>query len=575
MHAPRLARFALSLCLVYAARAQFSSLATTDDGSTAYFATSFRPTGTSGSSSWKIFIADGNGMRLFADQFPGYPAGADLGTPQVSGDGSVVAYSGTYSTSQCGPHVVFCSTPPLIHYGTLIGPAKTGQIVMDGLARLSGNGRYALVSGPALLDVAAGTTTSIPVTAEAFTGLGVASDGSVLFTVLGQFFLWRSDTGARPVPVPQGAYAQFDDSATEVVYSVTHRNSGDPRDWTYTLYALDLAGGASRILANGVPSSISRDGRWIAFLSPGAGVSQAWVVRSDGEGLRRITDEPAGVSWATISGGGNVVYATTTSNRLLKIELEGGGTVEMSPPVVVPSLPDPYAIVVPGSQHSLNMSGLVTQTFTATPPLPAELGGIRVLVNGVPAPLFAVSPSEVRYQIPWETPTGPTVVVDVPGAVFESPVTLPLAYFAPAFETQPCTGPTGQCIRAAHTDTGAAVSPDKPARAGESIDLYLHGLGSVLPPVANGAAAPADPPAIVQHAVNCWLEQVSQPPPPPPTQMMPVLSAKLAPGTVGIYAVTVKFAAQVPFNLSSVKCASPEGIGGTASGSLFSQRNMF
>ncbi|MFI5068417.1 MAG: hypothetical protein ACHP9Z_31170, partial [Streptosporangiales bacterium] len=323
----------------------------------------------------------------------------------------------------------------------------------------------------------------------------------------------------------------------------------------------------------------SRDGRWIAFLSPGAGASQAWIVRSDGEGLRQITDEPGGVAWATISGGGSVVYVATGGNRLLKIDMADGTTTEVVPPVVVPSLPDPYAIVVPGSQHVLNVSGPFTQTFDATPPLPVELGGIRVLVNGVPAPLFSVSPAEVRYQVPWETPTGPAVVVDVPGAIFESPVTLPLALFAPAFETYECGNPygylTNQCISAAHTDTGAAVSLDNPARAGESIDLYLHGLGSVSPPPADGVAAPANPPAVVLHPLVCWLEQVSQPPPPPPMQYMPVLSAKLAPGTVGVYTVTVKFAPQVAFGFSSVKCASPDGIGGPAGGWLFTLRNMF
>ena len=37
-------------------------------------------------------------------------------------------------------------------------------------------------------------------------------------------------------------------------------------------------------------------------------------------------------------------------------------------------------------------------------PLPTSLGGVQVLVNGMPAPLYYVSPGQINFQIPYEAP---------------------------------------------------------------------------------------------------------------------------------------------------------------------------
>lgn len=45
-----------------------------------------------------------------------------------------------------------------------------------------------------------------------------------------------------------------------------------------------------------------------------------------------------------------------------------------------------------------------------TIPLPVELGGARVLVNGVPAPLYAVGPDVMSFVVPKDTPSGRVTV---------------------------------------------------------------------------------------------------------------------------------------------------------------------
>lgn len=63
------------------------------------------------------------------------------------------------------------------------------------------------------------------------------------------------------------------------------------------------------------------------------------------------------------------------------------------------------AKIAPGTIVSLFGENLA-DTVAAAPPdateLPWELGGVQVYFDGIRAPLFSVSPTEVRAQIPWE-----------------------------------------------------------------------------------------------------------------------------------------------------------------------------
>ena len=56
-----------------------------------------------------------------------------------------------------------------------------------------------------------------------------------------------------------------------------------------------------------------------------------------------------------------------------------------------------------GSAVSLFGNQLATETsVAASVPLPLNLSSSSVQVNGIPAPLFFVSPNQINFQIPWE-----------------------------------------------------------------------------------------------------------------------------------------------------------------------------
>jgi uncharacterized protein (TIGR03437 family) len=65
------------------------------------------------------------------------------------------------------------------------------------------------------------------------------------------------------------------------------------------------------------------------------------------------------------------------------------------------------AKIAPGTVVSLLGTNLSAGTATADTTqlqLPTELGGTQVYFNGIPAPLFMVSPTQINAQVPWEVP---------------------------------------------------------------------------------------------------------------------------------------------------------------------------
>lgn len=65
----------------------------------------------------------------------------------------------------------------------------------------------------------------------------------------------------------------------------------------------------------------------------------------------------------------------------------------------------------PQSLVSIFGENLADETLSALPPLPTELGGVRVSVGGIPARLLWVSPTQIDVQIPvFGYPSGLTVV---------------------------------------------------------------------------------------------------------------------------------------------------------------------
>jgi hypothetical protein len=73
------------------------------------------------------------------------------------------------------------------------------------------------------------------------------------------------------------------------------------------------------------------DGRAVLYASTSGGSPQLRIIRTDGTGDRGLTNEPAGIASAILSGDGNVAYAVTLGGRLVKIAVASGAVEELVP----------------------------------------------------------------------------------------------------------------------------------------------------------------------------------------------------------------------------------------------------
>jgi uncharacterized protein (TIGR03437 family) len=129
------------------------------------------------------------------------------------------------------------------------------------------------------------------------------------------------------------------------------------------------------------------------------------------------------------------------------------------------------AAYAPGMLMSLYGTKLANTTQSATvTPLPTTLDGVSVTVNGVPAPLWFISPGQINVQIPYETPTGTVLVaVDNHGQVG--------AFLIQVTATAPgIFNSSGNIVPVATGDRGNPAT------------LYLTGEGETWPMLDTGAA---------------------------------------------------------------------------------------
>jgi uncharacterized protein (TIGR03437 family) len=156
--------------------------------------------------------------------------------------------------------------------------------------------------------------------------------------------------------------------------------------------------------------------------------------------------------------------------------------------------------VSPGEIVVLYGSNLAPSFMAAsTLPLPTTLNGVQVTVNGVPAPFYYVSPTQISIVIPYSAaytvtsgfPIARIVVTN--GSSTSNAVTEFFNLSTPGVFTQNATGLGAASIYHATAKGFVAVTTSNPASPGETVVAYLSGLGTTVPSVTEGQAAPASP----------------------------------------------------------------------------------
>jgi endoglucanase len=143
--------------------------------------------------------------------------------------------------------------------------------------------------------------------------------------------------------------------------------------------------------------------------------------------------------------------------------------------------------------------------------LPTELDGVAVSIDGIPAYVAYVSPSQINFLTPDDSRLG-SVAVQVKNSVGSASSTVQKEGFSPAFFTFP-----NNYVAAEHAD-GTLLAPAglfpgavaNPARPGEVVELYGTGFGPTNPPTPTGQLVskpePTENPITVSiGGVNCQV----------------------------------------------------------------------
>ena len=164
-------------------------------------------------------------------------------------------------------------------------------------------------------------------------------------------------------------------------------------------------------------------------------------------------------------------------------------------------------------------------------PLPGELAGVRLRINGRSAPLFFVSPGQLNFQVPFETPLGDEVEFRVESNLVSSEaVGVQVNEHALGIFGDPATG------RPLVFSAEGLISATNPAQAGSVLTIFATGLGNLVNTPPSGGPSPAAPLAVTASEVRTSVG----------SNEATTLFAGLAPSFVGLAQVNVQLPVELP-----------------------------
>jgi uncharacterized protein (TIGR03437 family) len=171
-------------------------------------------------------------------------------------------------------------------------------------------------------------------------------------------------------------------------------------------------------------------------------------------------------------------------------------------------------------------------------PLPTALGESCLLVNGMAIPMLLASSGQINAQLPFNAEGNVTLTLRTPGGVSDN-YNLTILPNAPSLFLanldQDLQVPT--IVRAAN---GLLVTPANPVHRGDTLIIYLTGMGKTYPDAVAGMPAPGEP----------ALRVLTQPEVDLAGAGCPVDFAGLAPGEIGVNQINVRIPYWAPQGMS-------------------------
>jgi uncharacterized protein (TIGR03437 family) len=210
--------------------------------------------------------------------------------------------------------------------------------------------------------------------------------------------------------------------------------------------------------------------------------------------------DPAGYEQYTVGAGGAArvglgvwpYIGIDVGLQAPKFTAPAGGAPYIDPTGIVNAASfSPFTAGVSGGEFlTLYGSNLApgTTVFSGTT-FPTILNGVQVLVNGVPAPLYYVATGQLAFVVPFATASFPVTSVQViNNNVASNVVTMLVNSTTPGVFTR---GSSGLGYGAVEHADGSFVTQASPAQPGDTVVVFVSGLGTVLPPITDGTQASA------------------------------------------------------------------------------------
>jgi uncharacterized protein (TIGR03437 family) len=187
--------------------------------------------------------------------------------------------------------------------------------------------------------------------------------------------------------------------------------------------------------------------------------------------------------------------------------------------------------------------------------LPTSLDGVSVTIDGKPAFVYYISPTQINAQAPSDAALGPVNVVVTNNGAASAPATAQLQALAPAFFQYPGTkyASASRLPDWAAVADPAAVPGTVAARPGDLLVLWGTGFGATNPAVAAGTAVSGAPAVVAAPTVMVGGVAAD------------VITTVLTTGCAGLYQVTVRIPPAAPAGPLAVQASvggvrTPDGV---------------
>ena len=186
-----------------------------------------------------------------------------------------------------------------------------------------------------------------------------------------------------------------------------------------------------------------------------------------------------------------------------------------------------------------------------TTPLPTTLAGVQVLLNNQPVPILTAASTQLTIQVPYHTSSATASLQVTYKGAQSNLISVRVNTTTPGIFTLPNGGVNRSTARHAN---GTLVTPASPARIGETVTVYLTGLGDPAVNVADGGPGPTLNPVKPAATIAVFVGGIATTP----------SFLALAPGLVGLYQMKLAIPAGVAAGDVFIDVAGPDSYSSQA-----------